>query len=300
MRERCETLLLQAQTALERGDLEEAYRLAMEAQGLAAEHGDQDLADRAFCNAVAFAIELDRAAEHLPGLKRILLGSSDARNRFLASYYTAVAYDLEDDLARASSYAHRAVDLATEIDEPELHARSANLAGNLALRESNFADAEDCFSRAMSAHRGLDGYHRLMEAQEIDNMGYVLMCTDRLEEGIALCEDARTLLESMEDRHYLHQILQDLCYGYLLVDNLDRALQHGENALDLAVEVPDPMVVKNCLFLLSEIAVRRGDSFRARRYLRELTTHYPEVGVSEEIIDVFLATDLTTVVNLRG
>jgi hypothetical protein len=46
--------------------------------------------------------------------------------------------------------------------------------------------------------------------------------------------------------------------------------------------------------------VRRGDSFRARRYLRELTTHYPEVGISEELIDVFLATDLTTVVNLRG
>ena len=48
------------------------------------------------------------------------------------------------------------------------------------------------------------------------------------------------------------------------------------------------------------IDVRRGDTFRARRYLRELTAYYPEVGVSEEIIDVFLQTDLTTVVNLRG
>ena len=43
-----------------------------------------------------------------------------------------------------------------------------------------------------------------------------------------------------------------------------------------------------------------GDTFRARRYLRELAAYYPEVGVSEEIIDVFLATDLTSVVNLRG
>ena len=54
------------------------------------------------------------------------------------------------------------------------------------------------------------------------------------------------------------------------------------------------------LFLLSETAVRRGDTFRARRYLRELAEHYPDVGVSEEIIDVFLVTDLTAVVNLRG
>ena len=46
--------------------------------------------------------------------------------------------------------------------------------------------------------------------------------------------------------------------------------------------------------------MRRGDTFGARRYLHELTAYYPEAGVSEEIIDVFLATDLTTVVNLRG
>ncbi len=48
------------------------------------------------------------------------------------------------------------------------------------------------------------------------------------------------------------------------------------------------------------IAVRRGDTFRARRFLRELTHFYPEVEMNEEIIDVFLATDLTNVVNLRG
>ncbi len=300
MRERCENLLLQAQAALERGDLEEAYRLALEAEGVASTNGDQELADRSFCNAVAFAIEIDQAEEHLPRLKRIVLSSTSPRNRFLAAYYTAVAYDLDDELAKASSYAHRAANLAGELDEPELTARSANLAGNLALRESDFVDAESCYRKAMSAHRGMSGYHRVMEAQEIDNMGYVLMCTERVEEGVALCERAREILESVGDRHYLHQTLQDLCYGHLLIDNLDRAQRYGENALDLALGVPDPMVVKNCLFLLSEVSVRRGDSFRARRYLRELTTHYPEVGVSEEIIDVFLATDLTTVVNLRG
>jgi hypothetical protein len=68
----------------------------------------------------------------------------------------------------------------------------------------------------------------------------------------------------------------------------------------VAIECEDQLIAKNCLFLLSEIAVRRGDTFRARRYLRELSAHYPEVGVSDEIIEVFLATDLTTVVNLRG
>ncbi|PWB79178.1 MAG: hypothetical protein C3F15_00140 [Holophagae bacterium] len=300
MTQRCEDLLLRAQAALERGEFDRGYRLAIEAEALAKEAGDQDLADRAFCNACAFAIELDTASGMVPRLKQILLGSGNLRNRFLAAYYTAVAYDLDDDLAKASSYARRAAELAAELPEPELRARSANLAGNLALREAEFDAAESCYEQAMAAHRGRDGYHRLMEAQEKDNLGYVLLCTDRVSDGLSLCEAAREALEAMGDVHYLPQTLQDLCYGYLLNDNLDLAQRHGERALDLAAAAPDPLVVKNCLFLLSEVAVRRGDSFRARRYLRELTTHYPEVGVSEELIDVFLATDLTTVVNLRG
>jgi tetratricopeptide (TPR) repeat protein len=300
MTQRCEDLLLRAQAALERGEFDRGYRLAIEAEALAKEAGDQDLADRAFCNACAFAIELDTASGMVPRLKQILLGSGNLRNRFLAAYYTAVAYDLDDDLAKASSYARRAAELAAELPEPELRARSANLAGNLALREAEFDAAESCYEQAMAAHRGRDGYHRLMEAQEKDNLGYVLLCTDRVSDGLSLCEAAREALEAMGDVHYLPQTLQDLCYGYLLNDNLDLAQRHGERALDLAAAAPDSLVVKNCLFLLSEVAVRRGDSFRARRYLRELTTHYPEVGVSEELIDVFLATDLTTVVNLRG
>ena len=300
MTRRCEDLLLRAQAALERGEFQEGYRLAIEAEALAKEAGDQDLADHAFCNACAFAIELDTAAGMVPRLKQILLGSGNQRNRFLAAYYTAVAYDLDDDLAKASSYARRAAELAAELPEPELRARSANLAGNLALREAEFEAAESCYQQAMAAHCGRDGYHRLMEAQEKDNLGYVLLCTDRINDGLSLCEAARETLEAMGDVHYLPQTLQDLCYGYLLDDNLDLAQRHGERALDLAAAAPDPLVVKNCLFLLSEVAVRRGESFRARRYLRELTTHYPEVGISEELIDVFLATDLTTVVNLRG
>ena len=89
-------------------------------------------------------------------------------------------------------------------------------------------------------------------------------------------------------------------YGYLLDDRLEAAQACGEQALDLAVEHSDQLVVKNCLFLLSEIAVRRGDTFRARRFLRELAAYYPEIGVSDELVDVFLQTDLTSVVNLRG
>ena len=264
------------------------------------EIGEVDLADRAFCNRCSILVELDQGADQIPKLKEILLSSSDTRNRFLAAYCTGVAYFISEDLERADSYARRATGLARELGDQALEGRSLNLVGTLAARDSRFDEAEEAFSRCLDAHREGDGYQRVMAAQVEDNLGYVMLCTDRLDEGIRHCEAARTILEDMGAEHYLYEVLQDLCYGYVLVDDLEKAFGCGTEALELAIEHEDQQIAKNCLFLLSEIAVRRGDTFGARRYLHELTAYYPEAGISEEIIDVFLATDLTTVVNLRG
>ena len=300
MRERYDELLMLGERAVGVDDFERAAGLFAEAESVARELGEIDLADRAFCNRCSVLVELDQGADQIPKLKEILLSSGDARNRFLASYCTGVAYYISDDFERARSYARRATSLARELGDRSLEHRSFNLVGTLAARASRFDEAEEAFRRCLEAHRGTDGYQRVMAAQVEDNLGYVMLCTDRLDEGIRRCEAARAVLEEMEAEHYLYEVLQDLCYGYVLADELHMAFRCGTEALELAITYSDEQIAKNCLFLLSEIAVRRGDTFGARRYLHELTAYYPEAGVSEEIIDVFLATDLTTVVNLRG
>ena len=300
MKQRFDELLLRAEEALGADDFERAAELFTEAESLARGHGEVDLADRAFCNRCSVLVELDRGADQIPKLKEILLRSGDTRNRFLAAYNTGVAYFVSEDFERAQGYARRASGLAREVGDGSLEYRSLNLVGTLAARASLFDEAEDAFQRCLEAHQGMDGYQRVMGAQVEDNLGYVMMCTDRLEEGIRHCETARAVMEELDAEHYLFETLQDLCYGYVLADDLESAYECGSKGLELAVEHHDEQIAKNCLFLLSEIAVRRGDTFGARRYLRELTAYYPEAGVSEEIIDVFLATDLTSVVNLRG
>jgi tetratricopeptide (TPR) repeat protein len=300
MRERYDELLRLAEEALGADEFDRAAELFEEAETLARRNGETDLADRAFCNRCSVLVELDRGADQIPRLKEILLSSSDPRNRFLAAYNASVAYDISDDIERAQRYARLATGLAGEVGDSGLAHRSLNLVGVLAVRTSLFDEAEEAFRGCLEAHRGVDGYQRVMAAQVEDNLGYVMMCTDRLEEGIDHCEKARATMEELGATHYIYEVLQDLCYGYVLSDDLDRANDCGTQALELAIEHQDEQIAKNCLFLLSEIAVRRGDTFGARRYLRELTAYYPEAGVSEEIIDVFLATDLTTVVNLRG
>ena len=300
MRERYDRLMSVAEQALGVDDFESSAALFAEAESVARELGEKDLADRAFCNRCSVLVELDQGADQIPKLKEILLSSGDTRNRFLAAYCTGVAYELSEDLERADSYARRAISLAREIGDRSLEHRSLNLVGKLAVRASRFDEAEDAFRRCMEAHDGADGYQRVAAALVEDNLGYVMLCTDRLDEGLQHCERARAVMEDLGAEHYRYEILQDLCYGYVLADELDMAFSCGTEALELAIADSDEQIAKNCLFLLSEIAVRRGDTFGARRYLHELTAYYPEAGVSEEIIDVFLATDLTTVVNLRG
>jgi tetratricopeptide (TPR) repeat protein len=301
MKEHFFDLLKQAENAaFTDGDFDRAVELQLEAEEWAREHGDQELVDRAFCNRCACLIELNQAGPHIPRLKEILLRSAEPWTRWMAAYHTAMAYDLENDTEKAFSYAERARELSHTIDDPVPHARCAFLLGTLALRRADFETAERAYLEAVAAHRKLDGYHRVYESLAKENLGYVMLCTDRIEGGIELCEDAFRELQQRQGDFILHEVLQDLCYGHLLADNLDRAEECGARALDLAHECNDELIVKNCLFLLSEVAVRRGDAFRARRLLRELTAMYPEIGVSEELIDVFLETDLTQVVNLRG
>jgi tetratricopeptide (TPR) repeat protein len=300
MRERFDRLMSVAEQALGVDDFESAAVLFAEAESIARKLGEIDLADHAFCNRCSVLLELDEGTEQIPNLKEILLRSENTRNRFLAAYNTGVAYYISDDLERARSYAQRATGLAQELGDHSLEHRSLNLVGTLAARSSLFDEAEDAFRRCLDAHREVEGYQRVNAALIEDNLGYVMLCTDRIEEGLQHCERARASMEELGAEHNIYEILQDLCYGYVLADEFDMAFSCGTEALELAITYSDELIAKNCLFLLSEIAVRRGDTFGARRYLHELTAYYPEAGVSEEIIDVFLATDLTTVVNLRG
>lgn len=301
MVERYDRLLGDAQEAFASGDLQSALAHFEAAHQLASDHGDVDRADRASCNACFVHIELGQAEAQIPRLRRLFMGTLHPRNRCTAAYNLAAAYLNLEDFENAMEWADRSGELAGNVDEPSLTAGVHNQQASLALRFSRFEDAEKGFVRALGAMESLgETFQVANRATVLGNLGYALMCTDRLEEGLGLCEQARVTLDELSADHLVYENLQDLCYGYILDDQLERAHAAGERALTLAEHYDDNQVMKNCLFLLAEVAVRRGDAFRGRRYLRELAEFYPEIGMNEEIIDVFLTTDLTNVVNLRG
>jgi tetratricopeptide (TPR) repeat protein len=294
-------LLDEAQEHFARGDLDGALQRFDAAEALARESGAGDLADRALCNASFVRIEMGEAEREIPRLRRLFMSTRHGRNRCTAAYNIAAGYINLGALDKAYEWAARSSELAESVDDPAVQAGSSNQAASLALRMSHYDEAEEGFRRTLRALENRpEAYQRASHAAVLGNLGYVMMCTDRLAQGIDMCEQARASLTAAEADHLVYENLQDLCYGYLLDDRLEQAQSCGEAALELAERYEDPQVMKNCLFLLAEIAVRRGDTFRARRFLRELTHFYPEIEMDEEIIEVFLSTDLTNVVNLRG
>lgn len=262
--------------------------------------GRDDLRDLALCLRCTPLLKLDRLGGAVGTLKQVLLRATRADTRSLAAYYLAVAYDLEDEVDRAHDYARRAFELADTVDDPAHRAAAANLAGALAIRRSDFPAADSAFRRAIETFALVDGYGPLMAAQARDNLGYVLLCTGQVDDGVVEVEQACTTMESFHADDFLYQGLQDLCYGYILQDRLEAAKTVGQRGLELAQAHDDPLVVKNLLFLLGEACVRSGERFQARRYLSELTHYYPDLANSDEMVEVLLGMDLTEVVNLRG
>jgi len=290
-----------AQTQFAAGKLAAALQGFNKAAECAREAGMAHEADRARCNAGFVRIELGRADEAIPILRSVFMGTLHPRNRCVAAYNLAAAFINTGDIGKAREWATRSRGLAGEIDDPALRAGVNNQAGSLAMKGSDFEEAGRAFQQALYAFEEMpENNMAASRATILDNLGYCLICQEELDEGLKLCEKARQQLLELKARHLLYETLQDLCYGYILADNLDKARRCGEESLALAEEYEDLQVMKNCLFLLAETAIRAGDSFRARRYLRELAEFYPEIGMNEEMIDVFLMTDLTHVVNLRG
>ena len=85
MRARYDELLILGEQAVGADDFERAVSFFSEAEAVARNLGEVDLADRAFCNRCSVLVELDRGADQIPKLKEILLSSGDTRNRFLAA-----------------------------------------------------------------------------------------------------------------------------------------------------------------------------------------------------------------------
>jgi tetratricopeptide (TPR) repeat protein len=284
-----------AQAAFSHGRLERALKLFDQALEAAFSIGDRELADRAFCNRCVVLIELDRPDGALGQLKTVLMRSRDPFTAWMAAYYTAQLYEFEDNIGRALAYARRANELAHACGEPRALAASANQHGVLALKDSHFSEAAEQFEAALQLQGG-GGSDDVGIAITRDNLGYCLICTGRIEEGLALCRDAAATLEAVSARQFLPEVYQDLCLGLLQQAEFAGARELGERALTLAQEFNHPTVGRNTLMLLADAALEVGDEAASDAYLDRLAVHYPDFRGMKAFLQAF---NVREVINLK-
>ncbi len=282
------------QRAFTRGRLERALALFSAAEDEAKRAGDRELTDRAFCNRCVVLLELDRLDAAVGELKTVLMRARDPFTAWMAAYYTAQVYKAEGNIPRALAYARRASELAPECGQERAVAASANEHGTLALLESRFAEAAERFEQALASGGDLD---QLGRAIVRDNLGYCLMCTGRVEDGVALSRDAAAAIEAIGARQYLAEVYQDLCYGALQQGNFQEARTWGEQALALARKFDHPTVARNTLMLLADAAMDVEDEAATESYLQALSEHYPDFRGMKSFLRAFNVRD---VINLKA
>ncbi len=286
-----------AQRSFEHGRLDRALRLFENAEDEARRRGDRELCDRAFCNRCAVLAEMDRLHMVAGELKHVLMRTRDPFTSWLAAYYTSQSFEIDGNLQRALAYARRAADLATTCGRADALAASANQRGVLALRDAQFGEAAECFTRVLAIDDDAEGADRIGQAITRDNLGYCLMCTGEAAEGMALCESAAAAIESVGARQFLAEIYQDLCYGALQLDRFVEACEWGEKALALAAEYDHEAVERNTLMLLADAAMDTGDDEVAGAYLDRLSAHYPDFRGMRTFFEAFNVRD---VINLKA
>ncbi len=286
------------------GDYAEASAVYRQAAQVAAAAGHRDHADEALCGWGAAETELGNGAEVMPELRRILLGSNDDHNRWLASYALARAHELEGQIRKALFYARLSHHHSAHVRRPGLTGLSHNLLGNLLVAEGREADAATEYRTAL---RHAEDSPPTWIAGAETNLGYCLLVgairsrglrRGRMREGLRLIYRSIRTFRREGAVQYSTLPHLDLCFAHLELQRPAAAKRHGQRALALAKQYEDAAAIKNSLYLLGHVALLEGDTETARQYFDELGHRfYPDQAV---LTDLLMSLDLRQVVNLRA
>lgn len=281
--------------AIQRGGFTRAEECFRESLAAAKALGDTRLQDLAVCNLCAALIEQNRTDEpEILQLRPIYMRSSDSKIVRLSAYHLARALELQRDFGKAQFYARIALDRSVQLGRSDYLASSHNQMGNILTCQSYFGEAAVHYEKALDI---LPGEYPLLKALITDNLGYCRIVGGEASEGVALCGGALDILETHDAAPgFLIFPHMDLCLGYLELGQMNRAIEHGKMALEVARFQNHTERIKNMLLLLGEAHAKIGETDTAQSYYGELAMFFPEVRIAA---DFLMAFELRKVVNFR-
>jgi tetratricopeptide (TPR) repeat protein len=126
----------------------------------------------------------------------------------------------------------------------------------------------------------------------IGNLGYNKMISGETEEGLRLMHRVLDVIDEIP-QHLKSDAYLDLCYGYLDLDEYEKARGYGELGLQLAWE---DRQVRNAHYLIGEAAYKSGDVEAAEEHFESLARFYPQF---HHLKSLLFAIDLRSMINLK-
>ncbi len=271
------------------GELEEA--LAAYDEALAAT-SDEEQRELITINKADVLIELQRGGPEVNALPTILMRRRNPHHTFLAAYQLQFKHRTAGEKDRAAFYGQIARAAAAETGNTFWQIAALNELGILFEADSQFDKAIECFEESLAHLDSLNApdEHRIGRTATVQNLAYNKLLVGRTEEALQLLHG---VLEDIENPSSRADAYVDLCYGYLEIEEFEKAIGCGKSGLELAVE---PRQTRNAHYLLGEAYYKSGDIETAEYHFEELARYYPQF---RNLKSLLFAIDLRSMLNLN-
>ncbi|MGZ7031051.1 MAG: hypothetical protein ACXVIJ_03690 [Thermoanaerobaculia bacterium] len=271
------------------GELEEALLAYDEALSAGADDEQRELIT---INKADVLIEMQRSGPEVQALPMILMRRRNPHHTFLAAYQLQFKHRTAGEKDRAAFYGQIARTAAVETGNKFWQIASLNELGILFEADSQFEKAIECFEESLAHLDSLNGpdEHRIGRTATVQNLAYNKLLVGQTEDALRLLHEVLDLIDNPSSRTDAYV---DLCYGYVELEEYEKAIEYGKAGLEIAVE---PRQTRNAHYLLGEAFYKSGDIETASYHFDELARYYPQF---RNLKSLLFAIDLRSMLNLN-
>lgn len=219
-------------------DVADRQRLADFAAGLLTARNEFDAAIEELEN----ALELDES----PTAQRCKLLLSRAGHELAVS-----------DIETARETIRAALDIARELDDEELMARTRSIEANLAEATSEYEEAREKYEYVLDVYESTDSHHNAAYIR--NQLGRVLRKQGDFEGATRYHETARSTFDEIGDRYGVGITENALGLVAWRQSEYDRAREHYERAIAVSTQLRDEYGVALCRLNLGNVLREQGD-----------------------------------------
>ena len=286
---RIEELRQEALAKVRSEEFDEALAMYDEALSLAS---DEEVRELITINKGHALIAAERSGPEVKALPMILMRRRNAHHTFLASYALMYTHRLTGELKRAIFYGQIALEAANQADQTFWKLAVLNELGIVYETDSQFAKAIECLNEALDLIATLDD-----DAQKSfstvairGNLAYNTLLIGETVTAIRMIEE---IIDQVTGPSDLSDCYIALCFGYLDLEQFEKARVLGEKGLALATQ---PREVRNAHYLVGEAAYKSGDLEAAEYHFEQLARFYPQFRNMKSLL---FAIDLRSMINFK-